>query len=162
MDVILNAAALLCLNDLDNVATKLFTMQLVEEEEENNEFAENMNKQDRLFAKVISMPNFIIALVYGLQFLGAYEYAHPLDGIEQISLFQPYSVLGFPIIVLPTYLLFFHYCCLGVRKNCSCFDSQESNKNEESGTEVKEIELNDTKNEPQTPIDTERGLADAK
>ena len=82
MDVILNAAALLCLNDLDNVATKLFTMQLVEEEEENNEFAENMNKSDRLFAKVISMPNFIIALVYGLQFLGAYEYAHPLDGIE--------------------------------------------------------------------------------
>ena len=44
MDVILNAAALLCLNDLDNVATKLYTMQLVEEEEENNEFAENMNK----------------------------------------------------------------------------------------------------------------------
>lgn len=114
VDILLNSVALLALNDAVEIMGRFFLMQL--DEEIDDPMGEEVVYRDRVFARWLAFPHFIVVILYGLLFLGVFGAEKPLNGFTFAVYVQPYSIFGFPLFCVPWYCI----CYLDVFEKIRC------------------------------------------
>lgn len=108
---------LLVLNDMDNIVGQMFLiLRNTKDEEENDLFADNMEFRDKVFARWLAFPHLLFVLIYVIWFMGGFQFAHPEDGWHTLLLWQPYSPIFFPIILI----IWYCFCFLPQLKKYRC------------------------------------------
>ena len=130
IDILMNSTGLLVLNDMDNVVGVLFNLQNSQDEDA---FKEKIKRRDIIFAQVITFPHLVFVTAYSLWFLGIIEFSHPLFGQELLTIYNPYSYVFFPLIVLIFYVYWYCLCC-NVARLCKCCKEDDDEISTESET----------------------------
>lgn len=87
IDVLMKLMGLLIINHMDNIFGNLFLMLRTKGEKEDDLLNKGLERRDKVFARWLSFPHLILVVVYGLWFLGAFQYENPEEGLVIIVLF---------------------------------------------------------------------------
>lgn len=112
----MNSTGLLVLNDMDNIVAAIFMLQYdPTEHDESLKMEDKIQHRDKLFAKFLTFPYLLFTAIYTIWFLGVFQPDDPSVGFLTLILWNPYSIIFFPIICFSLYIFFYKKKCKKLR-----------------------------------------------